>query len=604
MNRRTILVIVVAHLIAAAAGAGAQNAPRQTTWTFDRLDAIGGLPVTVEGNPKVIDTPLGKAIEFDGVDDSLYVDRHPLAGAAQFTFEAIFRPDGGAAEQRWFHLAERNAATGQLVTVTGSSTQDANARFLFELRVVDGGRWCLDAFVAGPGYNRALLFRDKLHPIGQWYHVASTYDGKVFRSYVDGELQGEAEVAFKPQGAGGTSVGARMNHVNYFKGAVRQARFTPRALTPDEFLKVPPAQKPTADYLAFVGTYTHPTLTTTSASKGIYAFRFDSTRGALLPVGVAAEAVNPAHVWASPNGKYLYAVSWQNPDKMDTVAAYRIDRKTGMLALINKVAAKGDLANQVVLDPSGRIAATVTYASGTFTLYGVDADGRLSEPFYTDTHTGTPLSPRQPGAKAHGIAFSKDSTFVYVAELGLDRLYSYRLDAARRFVTPSNPPYVDLPAGSGPRRLQLHPNGRFLYVNHETDSKVTVFEIRDGSLKAMQTISTTPDGYTGNNSTAEIQIDKEGKWLYVSNRGHDSLAVYSVDPGRGTLTLVEHVPSLGRTPRNITIDPSNQYLFCANQNGENVVVFAIDHRTGHLTPAGSPQPVPQAAGIAIVKAVE
>jgi hypothetical protein len=211
----------------------------EITWTFDRLDTIGGQPVTVYGNPKVVETPLGNAIEFDGIDDSIYIDRHPLAGAAQFTFEAIFRPNGGAAEQRWFHLAERNPATGQLVTLTGGSTQDANARFLFELRIVDGNQWCLDAFVAGNGYNQALLFRDKLHPIGQWYHVASTYDGRMFRSYVNGVLQGEAPIAFKPQGPGGTSVGTRMNKVNYFNGAVRQARFTARALTPDQFLKVP-----------------------------------------------------------------------------------------------------------------------------------------------------------------------------------------------------------------------------------------------------------------------------------------------------------------------------------------------------------------------------
>jgi 6-phosphogluconolactonase len=362
-----------------------------------------------------------------------------------------------------------------------------------------------------------------------------------------------------------------------------------------------PAQKSTGDYLAFVGSYTHPTSTTTSKSKGIYAFRFDSKRGTLAPLGIAAEAVNPAHLWASPNGKYLYAVSWQNPDKVDTVAAYRIDHKTGMLTLMNRVSAKGDLANQVVLDPSGKLAGTVTYASGTFTLYRVEADGTLSEPFYTDQHSGTPLSPRQPGPKAHGIAFSKDSRFAYVAELGLDRVYSYRVDAANHTVTPLNPPFVSLPGGSGPRRLQLHPNGRFLYVNHETDSKVTVFEIHEGHLKTVQTISTRPEDYTANNSTAEIQIDKEGKWLYVSNRGHDTLALYSVDPGKGALTLVEYIPSLGRTPRNITIDPSNEYLFCANQNGENVVVFAIDHRTGHLTPTGSQQPVPQAAGIAIVK---
>ena len=362
-----------------------------------------------------------------------------------------------------------------------------------------------------------------------------------------------------------------------------------------------PAQKPAGDYLVFVGGYTHPTLTTTSASKGIYAFRFDSKSGMLAPLGIAAEAVNPAHLWASPNGKYVYAVSWQNPDKHDTVAAYSIDPKTGMLALLNKVSAKGDLANQVVLDPGGKLAATVTYNSGTFTVYGVEPNGRLSEPFYTDQHTGKPLSPRQPGPKAHGIVFSKDTRFVYVAELGLDRVYSYRVDAAKRTVTPMDPPYVNLPAGSGPRRLQLHPNGRFLYVNHETDSKVTVFEVNDGKLKEVQTLSTLPDNYKGNNSTAEIQIDKEGRWLWVSNRGHDSLALYSVDPAKGTLTFVEHIPSLGRTPRNMTIDPSNEYLFCANQSGENVVVFRIDHRTGHLTPTGSQQPVPQAAGIAVVK---
>ena len=363
-----------------------------------------------------------------------------------------------------------------------------------------------------------------------------------------------------------------------------------------------PAQTPAGDYLVLVGSYTHPTLTTTSASKGIYAFRFDSKSGKLEPLGLAAEAVNPAHVWASPNGKYLYAVSWQNPDKMDTVAGYTIDQKTGKLTLVNKVSAKGDLANQVVLDPSGTLAATVTYNSGTFSVYAVEPNGKLSEAFYTDQHTGKPLSPRQPGPKAHGIVFTKDSRYVFVAELGLDRVYSYRVDAAKRTVTPLDPPYVNVPAGSGPRRLQLHPNGRFLYVNHETDSKVTVFEINNGALKQLQTLSTLPEDFKGNNSTAEIQIDHEGKWLYVSNRGHDSLAVYAVDPAKGTLTFKEHIQSLGRTPRNLTIDPTNEYLFCANQNGENVVVFRIDHKTGHLTPTGSQQPVPQAAGIAVIKA--
>ena len=211
------------------------QAPAEILWTFDRLENIGGVKTTVEGDPRVVDTPLGKALEFDGVDDAIWIEKHPLAGAAMFTFEAVFRPDGGAFEQRWFHLAERDAKTG-LLSGAGT-TQDNNPRFLFEIRVVENN-WYLDAFVNGPGYNRALIFKDKLHPVGQWYHVAQTYDGKMFRSYVNGVLQGEAEVAYKPQGEGSSSVGTRINRRNYFKGAVRQARFSPRALTPEQFLKL------------------------------------------------------------------------------------------------------------------------------------------------------------------------------------------------------------------------------------------------------------------------------------------------------------------------------------------------------------------------------
>ena len=229
---------VLVALAACGAAALAAQAPAGTVWTFDRLENIGGHPTTVEGNPKVVDTPLGKAIEFDGIDDAVWIEKHPLAGAATFTFEAIFRPDGGAFEQRWFHLAERDPKSGLLASAEHPKTgQDANPRFLFELRTVDN-RWYLDAFVNGPGYNRALIFKDKLHPVGQWYHVAQTFDGKMFRSYVNGVLQGEAEIAFKPQGEGATSLGTRINRRNYFKGAIRQARFTPRALTPDQFLKL------------------------------------------------------------------------------------------------------------------------------------------------------------------------------------------------------------------------------------------------------------------------------------------------------------------------------------------------------------------------------
>jgi hypothetical protein len=205
----------------------AADPPPQEVWIFDRIDKIGGHPTTVLGHPRVIDTPLGKAVEFNGVDDGLQLDIHPLAGAETYTWEAIFRPDGGNAEQRWFHL-DQNPATGS----------DDDNRMLFEIRVIDG-RWCLDAFNKSGPVQKALLNRQHLHPLGAWYHVAAVYDGKEFRSYIDGVQDGAGEVHLAPHDAGRTSVGVRINKVFYFKGAVRMARFTRRALAPSEFLKAP-----------------------------------------------------------------------------------------------------------------------------------------------------------------------------------------------------------------------------------------------------------------------------------------------------------------------------------------------------------------------------
>lgn len=233
------LVLTAALMLASASGSPrleAQGQPAQTTWAFDSLERIGGLPVKVEGNPKVVDTPIGKAIEFDGVDDIIFIDKHPLAGAATYTFEAIVRPDGGAHEQRFFHLAERDA-NGTLANTTGAKTEP-NPRLLFELRGVEGNQWYLDAFAFGPGYSKGLMVPEKLHPYGQWYHVAQVFDGKLLKSYVNGSLQGEAEIAFKPHGEGGAAIGARMNKVTFFKGAVARARFTSAALPPSDFLKL------------------------------------------------------------------------------------------------------------------------------------------------------------------------------------------------------------------------------------------------------------------------------------------------------------------------------------------------------------------------------
>jgi hypothetical protein len=214
----TLLRTIAAAILASATLAAAQNVE---VWTFDRLDSVGGHTTTVLGSPRVIDTEVGKAVLFDGVDDALMIDAHPLEGAETFTWEAIFRPDGGEPAQRWFHLQE-------------TGTDD---RLLFEIRVV-GDQWYFDSYVHSGPAEKALIDRERLHPLGRWYQVAAVYDGTEFSNYVDGIQEGRERIHVSPQKAGRASVGVRINLVNYFKGAIRLARFTSRALTPREFLSV------------------------------------------------------------------------------------------------------------------------------------------------------------------------------------------------------------------------------------------------------------------------------------------------------------------------------------------------------------------------------
>ncbi len=215
IDRRGLLIGACAT-IAACTPVGRGSGSSTEIWTFDSLDRIGGLRPQIEGSPTLVDSPLGRAVAFDGVKDVLFLDTHPLAGAARFTFEALFRPDGGAFEQRWFHL--ESGAGSDPTAKTGS-------RMLFEIRV-EGNDWYLDTFVLGPGYRQPLIVPEKRFPLGRWYHVAQSYDGTTYRAYVNGVLQAEAMLAFTPQGPGRASVGMRMNKVSPFRGAVRAAAFT------------------------------------------------------------------------------------------------------------------------------------------------------------------------------------------------------------------------------------------------------------------------------------------------------------------------------------------------------------------------------------------
>jgi Concanavalin A-like lectin/glucanases superfamily len=226
-----MVLAILAILYFASSSAAQGGAAEPVVWKFDRLENIGGHKTSVLGQPKVIDSPIGKAVEFDGVDDALFIDNHPLAGAETFTWEAIFRPDGGQTEQRWFHLSERNPDTGA----------DTDNRMLFEIRVV-GDKWFLDSYNQSGTENKTLMNRKALHPLGAWYHVASVYDGKEFSNYVNGVREGAGQLYLAPHGPGHSSVGVRINKVFYFKGAVHLARFTRKALSPSQFL--PPPAKP------------------------------------------------------------------------------------------------------------------------------------------------------------------------------------------------------------------------------------------------------------------------------------------------------------------------------------------------------------------------
>jgi hypothetical protein len=210
MNRRDVV-------LGGAALAVSGTAAPLAEWTFDNLQRIGGQAVMLAGQPRLTSSPWGPAVQFDGQHDALFIERHPLAGAPTFTFEAIFRPDGGAFAQRWFHLE----AMDDPALPAGAG----NTRMLFEIRVVDG-RWYLDAFATGPGYKQTLIVPARTYPVGAWYHVAQSFDGRTYRSFVNGELQMEAPLAFTPQGSGRCSIGMRLNRVDPFRGAIRMARFT------------------------------------------------------------------------------------------------------------------------------------------------------------------------------------------------------------------------------------------------------------------------------------------------------------------------------------------------------------------------------------------
>jgi len=355
-------------------------------------------------------------------------------------------------------------------------------------------------------------------------------------------------------------------------------------------------------YLAYVGTYT------TGESKGIYAYRYNAKDGKMTPQGLAAETENPSFVALDPNRHFLYAVNevpkYQG-QASGGVSAFALDPKTGKLTFLNEVPSRGADPCYISLDKTGKFVLVANYTGGNVAVFPIQPDGRLGEATGFVQHAGTgPNHNRQEGPHAHWIEVTSDNRYAVVADLGLDELVVYHFDVAKGLLTPDDPPFAKTEPGAGPRHIAFHPDGKHAYTVNELASTVNAFsfDAKSGTLHSEQTISTLPGGFSGHNDTAEIEVHPNGRFVYASNRGHDSIAVFAVDAKTGKLKLVEDVPTQGKTPRNFQIDPTGTRLFVANQESGNIVAFALNPKTGHLTPAGEPLKVPNPVCIKFVPA--
>ena len=336
----------------------------------------------------------------------------------------------------------------------------------------------------------------------------------------------------------------------------------------------------------YFGTYTG------AQSRGIYVSRFNAATGQLSAPALAAQAKNPNFLAVAPGGRFLYAVAEPNAadgQPAGAVKAFALDAGTGQLALLNQQASGGRGPCHVAVDATGHGVLVANYGSGTIAALPIHPDGRLGAATTILQHTGSGPDPRrQAGPHAHFIRPTPDNRFTLDCDLGLDRIFINRLDATAGTLTPRTPPFVTVAPGAGPRHLVFSPDGRFVYVINEMGGTVTVFhyDATNAALTTAQTISTLPENFAGPNTAAEIALRPDGKFLYASNRGHDSLAIFAVEPTTGKLKLIGHQSTLGRTPRHFAFDPSGRWLLVENQASDSVVVFAVDAATGQLNPTG------------------
>jgi len=354
-------------------------------------------------------------------------------------------------------------------------------------------------------------------------------------------------------------------------------------------------------FRVYVGTYTR------GESKGIYSFILDTAAGTLTPEGLAGETENPSFLAIHPTGDYLYScgeLDKVNGQASGSLTAFKIDPATGKLAKLNDVAAGGTSTCHVNISRNGRYAVLANYGSGSCAAFAIGTDGKLGERTAFHQHAGASADPgRQKGPHAHSVNFDKENKHVIVADLGLDQVKVYNFNAGSGAMTPNTPPFTQVKAGSGPRHFTFHPSGKYAYVINEMACSVTAFNwnAKKGTLTEIETVTTLPEPVKRGYSTAEVVAHPNGRFVYGSNRGHNTIAVFRVDAATGKLTTVEHKSTQGGVPRNFAIDPTGQFLIAANQDTHTIVLFRINQSSGALEQVGAPVKAPAPVCIRYVK---
>jgi 6-phosphogluconolactonase len=352
-----------------------------------------------------------------------------------------------------------------------------------------------------------------------------------------------------------------------------------------------------ANLWVYFGTQSH------DAGAGISDANFDTDTGALTKPRLVIPADGPSFFALAPDGKHLYTTNYTGDGG---ASAYQLDPGTGALTLINRLSGGGAGSSHISLDNNGHFALVANFAVGHVAVFPIKPDGGLGDHVAFDKNPGSSINPtRQKATYPHCMMADPTNRFVLVPDLGLDKLLVYRFNDKDGTLTANVPPAALVTPGSGPRHVRFHPNGKWVYLITEMGSSIIAFDwdSAQGTLKQFQSVSTLPQGFAATSTAAEIEIHPNGKFLYGSNRGDDSIVIFAIDQSTGKLTLVDRVSSQGKTPRDFAVDPTGKWMLCTNQDSNTAIVFKIDSETGKLAPAGKPIDVPAPCGLCYVPVV-